>query len=261
MPSPFPGMDPYLEKPVLWQGFHNKLLNHIEEKLNKILPARYIANLEARCYLLEAEEIQSSDYLIPDDIVTRPTHAKKSEESSVAIRERRAPSYLIEIMPQEINEAFVEIVDQEADNRVVTAIELLSYSNKIARNKGRRLYLKKQRSLLQSNTHFLEIDLLRAGLHSVSMPEKNMNQPHRHDYIVCLYRAHRPAEYEIWPFTVRDSLPDITIPLGREVPEIVLDLQKIFEQCYDALVRSIIVRSASHRSPMSMLLGRIHLFE
>ena len=26
MPSPFPGMNPYLEQPSVWAGFHNRLI-------------------------------------------------------------------------------------------------------------------------------------------------------------------------------------------------------------------------------------------
>jgi hypothetical protein len=28
MPSPFPGMDPYLESPELWRGFHARLITY-----------------------------------------------------------------------------------------------------------------------------------------------------------------------------------------------------------------------------------------
>ena len=31
MPSPFPGMDPFLEVPAQWHGVHNKLITHVEE--------------------------------------------------------------------------------------------------------------------------------------------------------------------------------------------------------------------------------------
>jgi hypothetical protein len=43
MPSPFPGMDPYLERPSLWSDFHATLLVAIRAALNTALPPRYAA--------------------------------------------------------------------------------------------------------------------------------------------------------------------------------------------------------------------------
>ena len=44
MPSPFPGMDPYLEG-ELWQEFHETLAGAIREQLLKVLPPRYVVPL------------------------------------------------------------------------------------------------------------------------------------------------------------------------------------------------------------------------
>ncbi|MGL6094387.1 MAG: DUF4058 family protein, partial [Fimbriiglobus sp.] len=38
MPSPFPGMDPYLEDPTYWGGFHTNLYTGIQRALNQTLP-------------------------------------------------------------------------------------------------------------------------------------------------------------------------------------------------------------------------------
>ena len=40
MPSPFPGMDPYLEAKGLWPDFHNALATEIRNELNGCCPAR-----------------------------------------------------------------------------------------------------------------------------------------------------------------------------------------------------------------------------
>ena len=57
-------------------------------------------------------------------------------------------------------QTFVEIRG-DADRRVVTAVELLSPTNKV--DPGRELLATKRRSWLASEAHLLEIDLLRAG--------------------------------------------------------------------------------------------------
>ena len=43
MPSPFPGMDPYLEHPLLWTSVHHLLIYQIGTTVNRLLPPGYIA--------------------------------------------------------------------------------------------------------------------------------------------------------------------------------------------------------------------------
>ncbi len=38
MPSPFPGMDPYLEDPVGWTDVHQRLITTLSTELNRLLP-------------------------------------------------------------------------------------------------------------------------------------------------------------------------------------------------------------------------------
>ena len=35
MPMPFPGMDPYLEDPVVWADYHTTLLLHVRAEITK----------------------------------------------------------------------------------------------------------------------------------------------------------------------------------------------------------------------------------
>ena len=45
MPSPFPGMDPYLEDPAHWRGVHAALIVACYETLNALLPDGFIARI------------------------------------------------------------------------------------------------------------------------------------------------------------------------------------------------------------------------
>ncbi len=45
MPSPFPGMDPYLEAPHIWEDFHASLSIEIQRQLAPSLRPRYFAAL------------------------------------------------------------------------------------------------------------------------------------------------------------------------------------------------------------------------
>src|SRR5262245_17575740 len=80
MPSPFPGMDPYLESPQLWPTFHSPLVTAIAEVLNAALPRAYVARESPRLYVLGAT--QSYD---PDVSVKKRT----TKGSRKKIQERR----------------------------------------------------------------------------------------------------------------------------------------------------------------------------
>ena len=48
MPSPFPGMDPYIEAPDIWPDFHHAFATEIRNALNRTMPKPYYARLEMR---------------------------------------------------------------------------------------------------------------------------------------------------------------------------------------------------------------------
>ncbi len=48
MPSPLPGMDPYLQAPHIWPDFHHALAAEMRSELNQCLPDPYYARLEMR---------------------------------------------------------------------------------------------------------------------------------------------------------------------------------------------------------------------
>ena len=41
MANPFPGMDPYLEAPAFWEGFHDVLITECMYQLEEALPPGY----------------------------------------------------------------------------------------------------------------------------------------------------------------------------------------------------------------------------
>ena len=48
MPSPFPGIDPYIEHPEVWSDFHGDLAAEIRPELNKVIRSHYVARLAPR---------------------------------------------------------------------------------------------------------------------------------------------------------------------------------------------------------------------
>ena len=51
MPSPFPGMDPYLENPEIFPDFHDSAITYLREALQASLPAPYFAALGRRVWI------------------------------------------------------------------------------------------------------------------------------------------------------------------------------------------------------------------
>ena len=72
---------------------------------------------------------------------------------------------------EERTEPYLEIYARsEGGDRLITAIEVLSRTNKTVGGPGRQKYLEKQREILDGQVHLVEIDLLRGGAHTTAVP-------------------------------------------------------------------------------------------
>ncbi|PAX52909.1 hypothetical protein CK510_16740 [Brunnivagina elsteri CCALA 953] len=56
MPSPFPGMNPYLENPEFWSEFHSRMIVAIADALDECLSRDYRVAVEKRVYLTENQD-------------------------------------------------------------------------------------------------------------------------------------------------------------------------------------------------------------
>ena len=250
MPSPFPGMDPYLENPALWPGVHQGLITYMCAELNALLPLHYVADIGERLYVVQAER-----GIYPDVVVLEtPPDQTPTEQSARRIAVAASdPPWVLTVKPEEIREVYIEILSVADQSRVVTVIEVLSPSNKITGSDGRHLYLTKQREILSSQIHLIEIDLLRQGEHTVAAPREMLLRRGKWNYLVCLHRGGQKERYEVWAITMQQRLPRIHIPLFDGDPDVVLDLQSVFNRCYDegAYVRRLDYR----RKPPTPLEG------
>jgi hypothetical protein len=128
MPSPFPGMNPYLEQNDTWEDFHQRFITHAADTLATMVGGNYLVKIEVRLYLheLSAEErryfgraevgladLAKRDDALPASLaVTAPVPLKLpavevERHSSIEIRDRR-------------------------NRRRLTVLELLSPTNKTA---------------------------------------------------------------------------------------------------------------------------------
>ncbi len=222
----FPGMDPYLEDPQLWPGVHSRFVVYLADQLQSMIRPRYIAAVEERVYV-EGPERE----IIPDVSLrrNRPVHT----ESAVALADADTP-VVIQIPELEVHESYVAILDRQTGLRVVTVLEVVSPANKHP-GPGRVSYLAKQKEVLSSDTHLVEIDLLRTGPHVVAVPEWIARGKAAYDYLVCVNPTGGLRDrFELYPFRLRDRLPRIRVPLADDDPDVPLDLQAVLAHTYDA---------------------------
>src|SRR5436309_5412830 len=104
----FPGMDPYLEDPVLWTGVHASLIVYIRDQLQPLLLPRYIAAIEERVFL-EGPQQQR----IPDVWVKRLRQAR----SRAAVLDAD-PAVVVEVPELEVHESYVTILDRHAGQKL-----------------------------------------------------------------------------------------------------------------------------------------------
>ncbi len=227
MPSPFPGMDPYLE--AHWRDIHTRLIIYASDAIQSVLPASLRARVEERV-LLETPQGIRPQPLYPDMRIVEYTPKRGPEtrpEGGVATAE----PLLIETPFESPTETFLEIIDPESGNRVVTAIEFLSPSNK-SPGPNQEQYLRKQRELCSSDTNLVEIDLNRSGGHTLAFPLGQLKPKERMPYMVCVRRTTRRGWAEVYPLPLWERLPAIKIPLRPEDADVPLNLQALVEQCY-----------------------------
>jgi hypothetical protein len=240
----FPGMDPYLENPDFWPGVHNHFVVSLAERLQPLVRPRYIAAIDARVYI----ERPPRQY-VPDVLVRKAADRTKAGAQAVAEIDE---AETVELIGNEIEEAYIQILDKESGQRIVTVIEVVSPSNKTA-GPGRESYRKKQLDVLSSDAHLVEIDLLRAGHHVLTVPKWAARDRGTYDYLVCVNRADGPrGRYTMYRRSVREPLPRIGVPLAEPDPNVPLDLQAALERVYDmGSYRDRINYAAACRPPLS----------
>src|SRR5215210_7614745 len=107
MPSPFPGMDPFLEDPDIFPDVHDSLTTYLREFLQARLPEPYYAAIGRRVWV----EV-SRRYIGPDVHVLRPRPELPARDgvdpAVVAVLEAAQP-VLVRVLHDERREPFVEI--------------------------------------------------------------------------------------------------------------------------------------------------------
>lgn len=224
MPSPFPGMDPYLEGSE-WTSVHTVLAVEIARQLTPRLLPHYIARAEKRYVVttLDPMEDVGISSIYPDASIAEQSHVLRAGPATAT--GAVAPLTMATVVPKRIAQVWVEIRDA-ANRQLVTAIEILSPTNKQV--EGRAEYLECRKRLLLSAAHLIEIDLLRRG-QRLPMQQPLPSVP----YFVFVGRADRRPLTDVWPITLTQTLPSIGVPLLAGDADVPLNLQAALSAVYD----------------------------
>jgi Protein of unknown function (DUF4058) len=236
MPSPLPGMDPYIESPELWSDFHNNLASEIRAHLNRLIQPRYFARL--RPYVTyEVVEIGEAYGVRPDVGVWHLEPAPVASTTSAATILAAPVESLVALeIPLRLHRVDIRTT---AQRQLVTVVEILSPVNKRPGHQAHLAYHRKRRNLLHSEVHLLEIDLLRGG----ERPPLERPVPPA-PYYVVLSRAERRPRVEVWPVQLWHRLPTLPVPLLAPDPDVALDLGAAVASVYE---RGAYAQQIDHR--------------
>lgn len=188
MPSPFPGMDPYLETPKLWPAFQHQLLACLYQILLPGLVDRYRARVGTRTYVSEMPLFTS-------------------------------------IIREQFAEEYIEIRNR-TDGRLVTLLEVVSPANKTT-PAGRQAYLDARQQAIGQKAGIVEIDLVMQGKPLLTysrdgLPEYDFavtvtrsNAPDRYEIYTSTLQKKLPKFKLPLAADDRDALLDLQAAFGR----------------------------------------------
>jgi len=238
MPSPFPGMDPYLEG-YLWPDVHHALASEIRRQLAPQVRPRYAVRIEVATYHDDNPESEIG-IMYPDVEIWRRRSAPQALAAmptplgaDTAAAEQAPPitqPITVPLFDYEVRIATVEVYDA-IQNQLITSIEIISPYNK--REPGLATCREKQRRLREAGVHLLEIDLLRRGQRPVKtgavITDGEIFGAH---YLITLVRS-GANELEAWPVNVQEQLPVVAVPLRSPDGDVPLGLAAVLTTIYN----------------------------
>ena len=226
MKSPFPGMDPYLER--RWSGIHGRLINYAADALNDGLDGSPLrAEVEER---LVVDLVEGAYDAYPDLSVLegpaagRPLPVPSADAATVTLARP-----LLVPTPTARPQRSISIA-HAGSGKVITTLEFVSPSNKTS-GKTRRQFLRKRRDSLDAGINIVEIDLTRAGRRH--LPDALSARPEAAAVYLAFARRESPTpRYEVYPLALRDPLPTIAIPLRPGDADLPLALQPLVDTAH-----------------------------
>src|SRR5262249_18767734 len=191
MPSPFPGMDPFLEKNPIFQELHTQMLAEAQAQLQPQVRPKYVVRLERHLSEGGVWDLEPGVISLErkePDISVATASPTSGESGSTAVLASPTASATQELDQDELElrkqRRIVIYVNMRA-RLAVTTIELLSPSNKAPGSVGQERYMEKRSSALHGGLHWVEIDMLRGG----QRPVLPVELPKNTDYLAYVAQA------------------------------------------------------------------------
>lgn len=226
MPIPFPGMDPWLERPGLWPDVHLNLIVSLQHALVRLVsPRYYIAVRQRKVFVITPPE--------PNLVLSDLSVAKRNVLNDVNVKSEQtifAEPIIVEVpVWEKIPEDYLEVVDTSS-HQVVTVIEILSPSIKTP-GADRKRYESKRERIFRTSKNLVEIDLLRDG---EPMPFTFLQtNGHMNHYRILIKRSEHWRRAYLYSFNVCDSIPVFPLPLQPSDTEPPIRLGEALQKVYD----------------------------
>ncbi|HOB99109.1 MAG TPA: DUF4058 family protein [Verrucomicrobiota bacterium] len=225
--NPFPGMNPFFQQ--RWRDAHTMLVAYCRDALQERLPADLVAGAEEETVVIGADEHETA--YRPDVQVREPWRLQEPAAAAVAVNSSIPPgTEPLRVLVEDEIERWIEIRD--TTGRLVTALEWLSPSNKLETEERERFH-RRRRRFLSGGASVVEMDLVRQGAWLFPEGVRRALRGAGATYGVCVFRAGRTGECEVYPIRLRDRLPCLRIPLRPTDADVALDLQPLIDQCHE----------------------------
>ncbi|MEO1393997.1 MAG: DUF4058 family protein [Cyanobacteria bacterium J06634_5] len=165
---------------------------------------------------------QSAGQSVGQSVSQSSAHNTSAHNASA--HSAKGPISVLVPVPQRIYETYLEVV--EPDGEVVTVIEALSPKKK-RHGRGRVLYERQREAIFGSDSHFVEIDLLRGWEPpSIYGPEESG------DYRMLISRSEQRPRAQLYTWHVMETIPLVALPLSGH-DELPLDLKAVVDRACD----------------------------
>jgi Protein of unknown function (DUF4058) len=168
------------------------------------------------------------------DVEILEQESKPQTQGGVAVLPALMTRAAVMEVPTRYTRLEIRSVEKE---KLVTAIELLSPANKRSGAEGIEAYEKKRQEFFKSDAHLLELDLLRAG-QRLKFTQPLPDNP----YFIFLSRAQKRPLIDVWPLSLRETIPAVPVPLLRPDPDVVLDVQQALNEKVQSMNGGLITR-------------------
>jgi hypothetical protein len=240
--NPFIGINPYINSWLQtpsdadglagWGAFHASHVVVMAEVLQETLPEHYVAFAEQSIQLTGWDwDMGQIDRPRKPDVTILQTRAKSA---LAELQNAPVPTMVFDLdelddFPEPIKRVVIREFREGRVGKPVTAIELLSPTNKLPKS-DYYLYLRKRQEVLASGVSLVEVDYLHESRPILPQIPQYPDQPNAHPYYVLVtdVRDTQPRKtVNVFAFGVDEAIPHVPIPLAGD-DSVMFDLARAY---------------------------------